>query len=341
MILNSSETAMTFPRILRTVLALAILSAAAYTAAAGEKSAARALAFSGKPALGKHFLFSYRALDSIQYDMKLQGARTPPARSETQETVLSGTLTILEESPAADSKDGKTILLFRISLFLITRNGVPENTAPLNGRTARITFSGKNIRTELLEDLSANESFPFPAPDSENTGKDAKPPLAPGWKNALSSILSGFHGPPPGAVLGPDSIRKDGETWQTTSAWLRTILQQRGVESSAAQWSANARSLGITSFQGIPAVQVQYLISSAGIPGYDCKLEALYRFPASAANAKPEPPLSVTRKITEVVERILPEDNPVFSGTKFRVIRNNAAETIILPDQDPVPAGRQ
>lgn len=293
-------------------------------------------AFLGKPEKGKPCLFSYRSLDNIQYAMKLQGARTPPGRSETQEITLSGTLTILE-SPDDNTKNGKTILLFRISAFLLIQNGIPADTASLNGRDLQLTFSASGCRTELLES-SADTLFPLL---SANTGNEGKQPLTPEWKNILESILSGFHGPPPGAVLNPGPIRENRNSWPADSAWLRDILKQRGIESTPAHWSGKTTILGISDFQEIPVLQVSYLLSSAGIPGYDCKIEALYRFPLSAeAGGKPLPPLSISRKITEVVERLLPEDNPVFSGTKFRVIRNNSAEIVLLPAEDPVPAAK-
>lgn len=294
----------------------------AFSGNAAEKEAAPPprfdLRLDGRPAAGKTVFFSYRAQAEKRYQMKLRGAqKNPPDRKETETLMLAGELTFL-------TAENGTAYQFKINAVELKRNGLTVKLpAGCVGRVCRIAVSGTDFQAEYAD---GPDNFSRLTPRADGSDKVMPPEL----RKILALVFGGTVGASPSEWFGaPRQNRAVGESWDADTAWLRAILAKRGIESTAAQFDARAAFKARREWMSIPVFLLNLKIQTFGVPGYTCTLDVSVDMPEKLE--ADSGPLHITSEASEVVDRLMPEDNPIFSGTKFQVTRLSSIEISFLP----------
>ena len=106
-------------------------------------------------------------------------------------------------------------------------------------------------------------------------------------------------------------------------------LKRRGFDLKGDSIESIAKIEGKDNFRGIDCWQVTASILSRDVPNLDFRLKAELWIPS-------DPKRNVIRTIrsgVEVVDRMLPMDNPVSAGSSVRVITNETMEAILIPSK--------
>ena len=106
-------------------------------------------------------------------------------------------------------------------------------------------------------------------------------------------------------------------------------LKQRGFDLKGNSIEAVAKIDGKENYRGIDCWQITASILSRDVPNLDFRMKAELWIPA-------DPKRNVIRTIrsgVEVVDRMLPMDNPVSAGSSVRVIANETMEAILMPSE--------
>ena len=139
-----------------------------------------------------------------------------------------------------------------------------------------------------------------------------------------------FHVPPENTLkntLGDGIVPAPGKKWNISALPVIESLKQRGFSLKGDSIEAVAKIDGKDNFRGIDCWQVTASILSRDVPNLDFRLKAELWIPA-------DPNRNVIRTIrsgVEVVDRMLPMDNPVSAGSSVRVITNETMEAILMP----------
>ncbi len=255
------------------------------------------LYFSGQPESGKNYLCSYSGRTDIRSYMKMQG-KQQPVRQDIATFSLSGSLSVITPE----------VREFTPGNYSLVRNGIPDENAD---------FSGKTIR------MTGNEKYEIVQPQAHPFFPDQSQPVSvPASLRLLLRDLTELIQNKNNQMFGKDTHRKPGETWTVNPEFIKMLEKNSSVDS--VDWTSKITFDGITGYQGISAAVLRLELISKPRPGYDCKIAAVYRF----AVEKPSVPLSLEMEWNEVIDRVMPDNNPVFSGTHFtevRIIQLNAS----------------
>ena len=139
-----------------------------------------------------------------------------------------------------------------------------------------------------------------------------------------------FHVPPENTLkntLGDSIVPVAGKKWNISALPVIESLKLRGFDLKGDSIESVAKIDGKDNFRGVDCWQVTASILSRDVPNLDFRLKAELWIPA-------DPKLNVIRTIrsgVEVVDRMLPMDNPVSAGSSVRVITNETMEAILMP----------
>ncbi len=282
---------------MKKILASVFFCTCAMLSAADEKVQ---LYFSGQPESGKSFLCSYSSRTDIRSYMKMQG-KQQPVRQDVTTFSLSGSLAVITPE----------VMEFTPGNYSIVKNGTPEAGADLAGKTIRMTGKGKY-------EIAQPQAHPFFPVQNQAASVPASMRL-------LLSDLTALMQNKNNEIFGKDSLRKPGETWTVNPAFTEMLEKNSNVDS--VEWTSKITFDGIVNYQGTPAAVVRLELISKPRPGYDCKIAAVYRFSIE----KPSLPLSLDMEWNEVADRVMPDNNPVFSGTHFTEVRMIQLNASFLP----------
>ena len=282
------------------------------------------LCFSGMPSEGDEFEFHYISSDTIHYEMNVKGLSPAPSRMETLRTTLSGKVVYTRRST-----DGTEV---EISILGYVReaDGLRADTRRWTGKKIRVCTEsgGKSVCTVIPSETSdaagGKDFFTRGLPGTGQNTVQMDPRLA--------ELVVALFGPSadgsPSSVLGKDGARKPGEEWSVSAEWLCRAVKNWEIDARPGQWRGKAVYHGENEFAGLKVHEVSVQLLSDHILGFDCKLEGVYRFPAKNAS---KGPVSILRKISFVVDRAMPEGDPLFAGNTFTVLREHESEIQLLP----------
>ncbi len=141
-----------------------------------------------------------------------------------------------------------------------------------------------------------------------------------------------FHVPPENTLkntLGDGIVPAPGKKWNISALPVIESLKRRGFDLKGDSIESIAKIEGKDNFRGIDCWQVTASILSRDVPNLDFRLKAELWIPS-------DPKRNVIRTIrsgVEVVDRMLPMDNPVSAGSSVRVITNETMEAILIPSK--------
>ena len=287
------------------------------------------LRFDGRPKVGEAYQLYVNSKQVRTYRMKLIGIANPPRRRETHEIQATGELVYQSLDPL--------VIQFKVESLSQVVDGEKTDYAPLSGMTAIIRSSGVNLRdipTGVDENAAASVlggSGGNAGPSGAKTTKELRA-MIPGARRLIASM---FAAPldRPEEYLGATRKVRPGGKWTASAKPMLDAIKANGLELSSDQISATATYNNASKVAGILAQHVYFLAESDNIPGYDFKLEVFFTFPDGGGDA----PLRVERSATEVVNRMVPEGVPGFSGsvmdcvttdqTDFALVRKSAMKT--------------
>lgn len=282
------------------------------------------LRFSGMPSEGDEFEFHYIAKDTLRYEMNVKGLSPVPARMETLRTTLSGKVVYTRGS--ADCTEVEISILG----YVREENGLRADTRRWTGGKVLVSTKNdeKSICTVISSDapsaMTGKDFFTRSLPDAGRNKVQPDPRL----EELLISLFRPSADGNPSVVLGKDGARKPGETWRVPAEWLCRAVKNWEIDALPGQWRGEAVYHGENDFAGLKVHEISVQILSDHILGFDCKLEGVYRFPVKDPS---KGPVSILRKIAFVVDRAMPEGDPMFAGNVFTVLREHESEIQMLP----------
>jgi len=307
-------------------------AAALFSLCAAGKDDAVELKFDGRPKVGEPYQLYVNSKQVRTYRMKLIGIANPPRRRETHEVQALGELVYQSLDPL--------VLQFKVDSLSQTVDGEKTDYAPLAGMTAIIRSSGVNLR-DIPAGADENAAASVLGGSGSDGGSDSSGAktakeireMIPGARRLIASM---FAAPldRPEEYLGASRKVKPGEKWTASAKPMLDAIKANGLELSAEQISATATyNNAAKEFGSVPAHKVYFLAESDNIPGYDFKLEVFFSFPDGGEDA----PLRIERSATEVVNKMVPEGVPGFSGsvmdcvttdqTDFALVRKSSLKT--------------
>ena len=302
----------------------AVLSAAAlFSPQATGKDEAVELKFDGRPKVGEPYQLYVNSKQVRTYRMKLIGIANPPRRRETHEVQALGELVYQSLDPL--------VLQFKVESLSQTVDGEKTDYAPLAGMTAIIRSSGVNLRDiPVGVDENAAASV-LGGSDSGSDASGAKTTkeireMIPGARRLIASM---FAAPldRPEDYLGASRKVRPGEKWTASARPMLDAIKANGLELSADRILATATyNNAAKEFGSVPAHKVYFLAESDNIPGYDFKLEVFFSFPDGGGDA----PLRIERSATEVVNKMVPEGVPGFSGSVMDCVTTDQSDFALV-----------
>ena len=271
---------------------------------------AEALVFSGTPAAGSNFLCTFALKKNINRKMEIRGAENPPQQVLADEFYLSGKLQITEKN------DRALLFQFAVDSFSWLEEGKKQT---LNG-TKTVDFA-MDIKGNLRMCRYSAESDPA----------QAKTPVPHALQNALlqlgRSLLTGAND-----VLGPDSSRNVGDFWTASDQLINTLAKNRNISPvNKNEWDSKVLFTRQDTFFQTPVNRIDFNLITNRIPGYDCRINMTYLFPVDSPETTGA--LSYVLDWMECVDKIMPENNPVFSGTKIVEVMTMTIRRDLIPIQ--------
>ncbi len=270
---------------------------------------AETLVFSGTPAAGKNFLCTFSLKRNICRKMEIRGAENPPQQVQTDEFYLSGKLQIREKNSRA--------FLFYFTVDSFSWFDV-NKMQTLEGTAKGIDFA-----------MDANGNLRLCRYAADSAPALEKQPVPPALQNALlqlgRSLLSTAD-----RVLGPDSDRKAGESWLASDHFIRTLAKNRNIfPIDKSEWDSKVLFTGKDLFFQTPVNRIDFNMITNRIPGYDCRVNMTYLFPIDS----PETTGAVSYILDwmECADKIMPGNNPVFTGTKIVEIMTMNVRRNLIP----------
>ncbi len=288
-------------RKLASILFLTLL----FCCGAGVASAAEELSFRRPTRAGDAFQTEVNLAFTREYRFVLAGPDKPVIRQESLSVTLFAWMKVLE----VNSVGNPNRVELRISMIGGYLDGKAFDASQLMGKTVfcdmrrlpcRFTYGESNQRLPREARRLLGAVFRVPP---ENTLKD---------------------------TLGEGIVPAPGKRWNISALPVMESLKQRGFELKGSSIESVAKIAGKDNFRGIDCWQVTASILSRDVPNLDFRLKADLWIPA-------DPKLNVIRTIrsgVEVVDRMLPMDNPLSSGSSVRVITNETMEAILIPAQE-------
>lgn len=276
-------------------------------ASAGAAIHAENLIFSGSPAAGKNFLCTFTVKKSFNRKMEIRGAENPPQQTVTSEFYLTGKIQVRENNARA------FLFQFAVDSFSWFENNKKRT---LDG--AKVIDFAMDKKGELRLCRYAADSNPA-----------AKQPIPPALQNALlqlgRSLLTNT-----GDILGPDASKNVGEFWAANDLLVNTLAENRKIfPVNRKDWDSKVLFTRKDQFFQIPVNRIDFNLITNRIPGYDCRINMTFLFPVDSPETSGA--LSYTLDWMECVDKIMPENNPVFAGTKIVEVMTMSVQRDLIP----------
>lgn len=276
-------------------------------ASAGTAIHAENLIFSGSPAAGKNFLCTFTVKKSFNRKMEIRGAENPPQQTVTSEFYLTGKIQVRENNARA------FLFQFAVDSFSWLENNEKRT---LDG--AKVIDFAMDKKGELRLCRYAADSNPA-----------AKQPIPPALQNALlqlgRSLLTNT-----GDILGPDASKNVGEFWAANDLLVNTLAENRKIfPVNRKDWDSKVLFTRKDQFFQIPVNRIDFNLITNRIPGYDCRINMTFLFPVDSPETTGA--LSYTLDWMECVDKIMPENNPVFAGTKIVEVMTMSVQRDLIP----------
>lgn len=268
---------------------------------------------------GDRYSIYYYLERETKYIMPIQGIKNPPLRTDKQKIVLSGKLNCVIAG---------RIYELTVQDFSLSENGIVQKRIDLRGKVLELDLPKRRINVRNIEAENTGAFIQITSDDATD-GNDYE--LSDEAEHILWGIFGsqGDHAP---AVFGKNSLRKIGERWRLQTDWIRNILQQRGIKSTAENWNSTATFEGIYPVKNIPANMVSVHLFSVKIPYYDCKIDIAISLPTDEKNN--HGPIQIICDGLEIEQTALPDDQPFCNGAKFFVERRHQSLYTITPAID-------
>ena len=276
-------------------------------ASAGAAIHAENLIFSGSPAAGKNFLCTFTVKKSFNRKMEIRGAENPPQQTVTSEFYLTGKIQVRENNARA------FLFQFAVDSFSWLENNEKRT---LDG--AKVIDFAMDKKGELRLCRYAADSNPA-----------VKQPIPPALQNALlqlgRSLLTNT-----GDILGPDASKNVGEFWAANDLLVNTLAENRKIfPVNRKDWDSKVLFTRKDQFFQIPVNRIDFNLITNRIPGYDCRINMTFLFPVDSPETTGA--LSYTLDWMECVDKIMPENNPVFAGTKIVEVMTMSVQRDLIP----------
>lgn len=276
-------------------------------ASAGAAIHAENLIFSGSPAAGKNFLCTFTVKKNFNRKMEIRGAENPPQQTVTSEFYLTGKIQVRENNARA------FLFQFAVDSFSWLENNEKRT---LDG--AKVIDFAMDKKGELRLCRYAADSNPA-----------AKQSIPPALQNALlqlgRSLLTNT-----GDILGPDASKNVGEFWATNDLLVNTLAENRKIfPVNRKDWDSKVLFTRKDQFFQIPVNRIDFNLITNRIPGYDCRINMTFLFPVDSPETSGA--LSYTLDWMECVDKIMPENNPVFAGTKIVEVMTMSVQRDLIP----------
>ena len=268
------------------------------------------LIFSGTPATGKEFLCSFSFKENISRKMEIRGAEEPPVQLKTTDFVLTGLLKIRENNQKA--------LLFQF---------IPDSFTWQDQGILKQETSIRKIGIEVALDAAGTLRLCRIAPDQHPEA--ATNTLSIALQNALLQLGRSLR-TNANAVLGPDTVKKTGEFWTVDHRLISALAKSRTIPTiDKKDWDSKVLFTRQEKFFDVFTNRIDVNLFTNQIPGYDCRINMTYLFPVE--DAKHTGAVSYILDWMECVDKIMPERNPVFSGTKIIEIKTLTVHRDLIP----------
>lgn len=269
---------------------------------------AEKLIFSGTPAAGKNFLCRFTVKKSLNRKMEIRGAEKPPQQSLTNEIYLTGKLQVRENSTRA------FLFQFTVDAF----SWLEKNERRTIDRVVTIDFA---------MDKNGNLRLCRYAADVNPVAVNQPPP--PALQNALlqlgRSLLTNA-----GDILGPDTNKNIGDFWSANDLLINTLAENRKIfPINRKDWDSKVLFTRKDQFFQIPVNRIDFNMITNRISGYDSRINMTYLFPVDSPETTGA--LSYTLDWMECVDKIMPENNPVFAGTKIVEVMTMSVQRDLIP----------
>lgn len=276
-------------------------------ASAGAAIHAENLIFSGSPAAGKNFLCTFTVKKSFNRKMEIRGAENPPQQTVTSEFYLTGKIQVRENNARA------FLFQFAVDSFSWLENNEKRT---LDG--AKVIDFAMDKKGELRLCRYAADSNPA-----------VKQPIPPALQNALlqlgRSLLTNT-----GDILGPDASKNVGDFWAANDLLVNTLAENRKIfPVNRKDWDSKVLFTRKDQFFQIPVNRIDFNLITNRIPGYDCRINMTFLFPVDSPETSGA--LSYTLDWMECVDKIMPENNPVFAGTKIVEVMTMSVQRDLIP----------
>ena len=275
---------------------------------AGAALHAENLIFSGTPAAGKNFLCTFSIRKNVSRKMEIRGAENPPVQEQITDFYLSGKLQIRERNSRA--------LLFQFTL---------NSFSWLNGDQKQ-TIEDTKIIDVALDTAGKLRLCKYAREDDSAIGAgDVPPALQSALLQLGRSLLTGAND-----VLGPDSNRNVGDFWTANDQLIHALAKNRKISPvEKNDWDSKVLFTRKETFFQTPVNRIDFNLITNRIPGYDCRINMTYLFPVDSPETTGA--ISYLLDWMECVDKIMPDNNPVFSGTKIVEVMTMTIRRDLVP----------
>ena len=268
------------------------------------------LVFSGTPAAGKEFLCSFSFKEKTSRKMEIRGAAEPPVQLQTIDFSLTGLLKIRENNQKA--------LLFQF---------IPDSFTWQDQGVLKQETAVRKVGIDVALDATGTLRLCRIAPDQHPDAATDRVPVA--LQNALLQLGRSLRTNAT-TVLGPDTVKKTGEFWTVDNRLIAALAKSRAIPTiDKKDWDSKVLFTRQEKFFDVFTNRIDVNLITNQIPGYDCRINMTYLFPVD--DAKNTGAVSYVLDWMECVDKIMPERNPVFSGTKIIEIKTMTIRRDLMP----------
>ncbi len=336
---------------LTSIMTLFLLTAVPFLLPAAGKQ--QEVFFSGKARSGDRFEFSIHSVRLLEYVLVVPGAEKEALRTEGIDVSAKGILTLKKVNAWGSPLE----LDFRVDALRGKINGKTFDCANLRGRTVSADLTGTVPLFRLKEDSSSSSS--------QLGGNAFDPAAVLGGSSAASKSsgnsgslsgdgkTDGINGENPSGIrlspeaeiflgtmfrpaveehlsdtLGTSCLLSLGEEWPIRTDSLLNTLKTRKIKAEKENIEGSAVLSARDRFAGIDCWKVNIKMESRGIQGYDFRFEAAVILPVDPSLGGA---VRMMRQAKEVIDRHLPNDNPMSAGNVFKLISSDQTDIIMTP----------
>ena len=294
-------------------LHLAILSATcalnglapAPCAAAEQAAQAKAIIQFDRPiAKGSEFDCEINASYSKTFKMSMPGVESPLLKSEAITAMLYGRMSVLEVNETGNPA--------KIRFQVKSLDGAIDHLRPELG-----AFQGKAFVADLTPPVC---KFSMEGPDQAPMTKEATRLLSAIFRPATKSGM--------GALLGTNAPVALGDSWRPPCSLLLSMLAQRGLKMKEEDFDGSVTLKGRESFKSIDCWNIEERLDSKNVPGFDFRLNISLLLPVDPAKGGA---LKISRSGQEMVNKALPEGNPLSAGKTVEASVRDSMDAVVIP----------